>query len=119
MDAICASRHRRILIIEKDSVLGAGLVLLLAQKAGLEMATTTETGGQQLLAAVRAFRPDLVVLPCAGTPHVRSDQLAILIEASVPRLVCVSSDCNNAHVYDLSQVSLTAVDDLLALIPAA
>lgn len=67
----------------------------------------------ELRSAIGDFRPDVVVLPCAEPEHIALEYLSLIASAAVPRLVCVSPDCNTVRVHHHYEVSVANIEDLL------
>jgi DNA-binding NarL/FixJ family response regulator len=110
-------RRERILIVNEDTLLAAGLKSLLSRHPGLDVVALTPSGPAELIGELERFRPDMILLACGGPVTSPSELLGMLGEYPLVRVVAVSCDCNTAYVYDRVPVTVVALGDLLALIP--
>lgn len=111
------TQRKRLLIINEDTLLAAGLQSLLSHFPGVDVVALTPSGPKALIDELERFRPHMILLACGGPVTSPPDLLAMLGEYPLVRVVAVSCDCNTVYVYDRSPATVTALDDLLALIP--
>ncbi|HEX9118568.1 MAG TPA: hypothetical protein VGA61_21055 [Anaerolineae bacterium] len=110
-------KHARVLILNGDNLLAAGLQSLLVRDAGIEAAAFTPSGPEDLSAEISRFRPDLILVTCSAEAVSPAALLATLADHPAVRMVAVGSDSNIVDLYDRSQVTIKSLADLLALIP--
>ena len=109
----------RVLIIDKDSLLSAGLQSLLSQAEGVEVLAMTPTSEVEFVQTLERFRPSMIVVACPGPASTPPEVLDMLGGYPSVRLVAVSYDHNMVYVYDRAQVELQGLKDLLTLASAA
>ena len=111
-------QQRRILVVDPECLLAAGLIQLLSDEAGADIQTVSSAGPGNLAAAVRAHQPHAVVLPLSLGRRFPHDLLACLSDAFVTHLVCINPNCGAVRVFELTEVTVTSIEDLLPLLHA-
>jgi hypothetical protein len=109
-------QQRRILLVDPECLLAAALSHLLSREPGIVVATVSSASRADLDAAVRDYAPHAVVMPFDDMRFIPENFLSLLNGTSATRLIFVSPNCNVVQVYDLSEVSVTRIDDLLGLL---
>jgi DNA-binding NarL/FixJ family response regulator len=111
------TRRKRVLIINEGTLLAAGLQNLLSGYPNLDVVAFAPHCRAELIAELERFRPDMILLACDGVVSTPPELLAMLGEHPLVRIVSMTCDLNTVVVYDRSSVTVTALDDLVALIP--
>ena len=110
------ARPQRVLIIDNDTLLEAGIRSLLEREADLEISTTHASDEAELAAQIQRVRPDVVILEEASNCVPTARLLASLRKFGSVRVVEVSSEHNLMRTYDKNQIWLAKAVDLLCVI---
>ncbi len=105
---------RRVLVIENQRLLGAGIENLLRREAGLHVVGVTQDNQGALLQAIGCSRANVVVLDKSMIDPTRL--IALLEHHPGLRVVSVSADNGLVRTYEAQQVIVTQVSELVALI---
>ena len=107
--------RRRVLVIDGNSLVGAGMQYLLAQRGDVEVMSMTSADAEGIEQRLADFRPDMVVFD-----QYRHDVLCSLLENGLDdtamTFVEVSAELPVVLTYQRRRVALSGVGDLLALI---
>lgn len=107
---------RRVLIMDSETLLGASVQSYLAREADLEVIGIS-AGDQSLLAEqIERWRPDVVILGDPGHQLEPTHLLAQFRGCSRLRVVVLSADDNQVHIYCQQKVLMTCAADLLHII---
>lgn len=104
----------RVLVVENQRLLGAGIEILLSREAGLQVIGVTPEDEVALRQAISRSQPDVVVLDEATTDSTRL--WALLQDHPELRVVVVSADDGLVRTYEKRQVIVTRAADLTALV---
>lgn len=107
---------QRVLIVESELLLGAGVESILAGHTGLDVAGISPCDQAVLVEEIRVFRPDIVVMDVVTRFASATNLLALLEDCPKLRVLVMSVDDNRICVYDKREVLVTQVRDLLDII---
>lgn len=105
---------RRVLVIENQRLLGAGIERLLRREADLQVVGVMPENQGALLQAIGYSHADVVILDASATDA--AGLLALLEQYPGLRLVLVSADDGLVRTYEAHQVIVTQATELVALI---
>jgi DNA-binding NarL/FixJ family response regulator len=107
---------RRVLVVDNQILMGAGVQSLLGGQADLELVGISPCDQAELAGEIRRLRPDLVVLDRDSQWVDPTRLLAALQDYPKLCLVVVSADDNLVCIYDKQQVLTSRAHDLLGII---
>jgi DNA-binding NarL/FixJ family response regulator len=111
-----ATRVRRVLVIDHQLLLGAGVQGLLSDEAGLDVIGVSPADPLELAQDVRRYQPDVVVLDENSRLGSPAGLLASLEDYPELHMVVVSADDNRVCIYGKQEVLMTQAADLLGII---
>jgi DNA-binding NarL/FixJ family response regulator len=106
----------RVLIIENEQLLGAGVEKLLRRDSGFKVDGITVSDELELVAKVRQFEPDVVVLDEATMLTDPLRLLNLLGDFPKLRVIAVSADDDRVYIYNKRLVVAKRAADLADLI---
>ena len=106
----------RVLIVQNELLLGAGLQALLAHETDLEVIGISPHDQAELAQDIRQIRPDIVFLD-EDSYLVDAGELLILLQ-DLPKLrvMVINTNDNLLHIYDVQQVMILSTTQLINLI---
>jgi DNA-binding NarL/FixJ family response regulator len=104
---------QRVLIIENETLLGAGVQSLLQDEANMEVIGISPSNLAELIQEIRRSRSDVVVLDEVTHLTGPTKLLALLEDYPKLRLVVVSANDDRVRIYDKREVLVTHTTDLL------
>ena len=107
---------RRVLIVENQTLLGAGVHSLLGDETGLEIRGISPHDQTELIQDVRCFQPDIVIMDKVGHLIAPLNLLAALENHSQLQVIVVSADDNQVCIYDKRQLLVRQAADFLDMI---
>jgi DNA-binding NarL/FixJ family response regulator len=107
------------MVVENQSVFGAGVQRLLAGAAGLEVIEFSPGDYAELIQEIRRVQPDVIVLD--EVTHLADPIRLLSFLQGHPelRLMVVSPNDNLVRVYDKYQVLVTQAADLISIVCAS
>jgi len=106
---------QRILIVENESLLGAGIEHLLAGEADLNVVGIARADEAVLLEKIKLSQPDVVILDEATCLTNAMKLLAHLQDCPKLRVIVVSANDNVVQIFDKQQVLVNQTTDLASL----
>jgi chemotaxis response regulator CheB len=106
----------RILIIENESILGAGIERLLADRARLDVIGVTSVNGTMLIDTIKQLQPDVIILDEAHLLAMPFNFLTALLDYPSLRVMVISAHHNRVQICHKQQLLVTQVTDLVSLI---
>ncbi len=107
---------QRVLIVEHNSLLGAGMESLLNNASDLYSAGVTPNSKDELIQSISEFQPDVVILDKTSS-LINSVGLSVLLKNHPKlRVVAVSANDNLLHIYNKQQVLIMQAADLVNII---
>lgn len=106
----------RVLVVDNERLLGAGIESLLGAEIGLEVAGVSPGDWAGLIEEIRQFQPDVIVLDKDTYLTDSTSLLTSLENYSEVRVVQVSANSDLVCIYDKQQVLLTQGTDLTNII---
>jgi DNA-binding NarL/FixJ family response regulator len=107
---------QRVLVVENQSLLGAGVENLLSQETHLKVRGVSPRDEAELLGAIRLFQPDVIVLDGSLEPHISACLLDHVADYPKVRLVQISLEGTLVQVYERHQVPIMDATDFLRLV---
>lgn len=107
---------QRVLIVEHQLLLGAGVQSLLTGEADLDVIGISPADQLELVQEIRRFRPDVVVLDEVTYLANPTKLLVFLKNHPKLRVVVVSANDNLVCIYNKQQVLVTRATDLINII---
>jgi DNA-binding NarL/FixJ family response regulator len=107
---------RRVLIVENQTLLGAGVHSLLWEERGLEVYGISPHDQAELVQDIGRLQPDIVIMDKASHLMAPLNLLAALENHSRLQLIVVSADDNQVCLYDKRQVPVKQAADFLEVI---
>lgn len=111
-----ATDVHRVLIVENQLLLGAGVQSLLTGEADLDVIGISPVNQAELVQEIRRFRPDVVVIDKVTHLADANKLVAFLKNHPKLRVVVVSANDNLVCVYNKQQVLVSQATDLINLI---
>lgn len=108
--------QRRVLVIENDLLLGAGVESLLLQEISLDVIGISPRDEEELIRKIRYLQPAVIILDEATLLTQSIRLLAMLRKEHELRLVIVNADKNLVQVYHKQSVLLTQISDLIEVL---
>jgi len=107
------NKRRRVLVIENQRLVGAGIQHLLTAEADLEVAGVTLEDDAALVEEINRFLPDWVVLDQTAT---NANQLCRLLQDCIElHVVVVSVNDDVIRIYEKRRIASAKATDLAAL----
>lgn len=106
----------RILLIENESILGAGIERLLTDRARLHVIGVTFVNGTILIDTIKQLQPDVIILDEAYLLVIPFNFLIALLDYPSLRVMVISAHHNRVQIYDKQQLEITQLTDLLKVI---
>lgn len=110
-----ATHMRRILIVENELLLGAGIEHLLTGEADLDVTGIAGADEAILLKEIKHFQPDVVILDRATCLIHPTKLLAQLQDYPHLRVIVISADDNTVQIFEKQQILVTRIRDLASL----
>ena len=107
---------RRVLIVENQTLLGAGVHSLLGDETGLEIRGISPHDQTELIQDVRCFQPDIVIMDKVSHLIAPLNLMAALENHSQLQVIVVSADDNQVCIYDKRQLLVRQAADFLDMI---
>ena len=107
---------RRVLIVENQTLLGAGVHSLLWEENGLELYGVSPHGQAELIQDIGRFQPDILVMDKSSHLVAPLNLLAALENHAQLQVVVVSADDNQVCIYDKRQLLVERATDFLDMI---
>lgn len=108
--------RRRVLILENEFLLNAGVRSLLSKQENLEVLTAKFTSHTEIFHIIDAFRPDVLVMDEEGLIEGGGALVTSLKGYPKLRTVVVLWEDNQVQIYDSEKVMIRGLDDFLAVI---
>ncbi len=106
----------RVLIVENQLLLGAGLQKLLSDQADLEVIGISPCSQLKLVQEIRQIQPDVVFLDNDSHLTDAIDLLNFLEKIPRLRVIVVSADHDRVQIYNKHQIQLSHPTDLFKII---
>lgn len=107
---------RKILILEGESLLGAGLYRLLSELKDIEVITTEIANLEKLVQIFDAIHPHVLILDEANIIEVSSALLPSFRKNLISRIILINLDDNVIQVWDRQGILITKIDDFYELL---
>jgi DNA-binding NarL/FixJ family response regulator len=111
-----ATNVRRVLIVENQTLLGAGVHSLLGDETDLDIRGISPHDQTELMQDVRRFQPDIVIMDKVSHLIAPLNLLAALENHSQLQVIVVSADDNQVCIYDKRQLLVKRTTDFLDVI---
>jgi len=105
---------RRVLMVDGDCLLSAGLHSILAPRTNLEVRTIVFIDIPHLTAYLHSFAPDVVILDELSLSAHVSGLLEAFLSFPKLRVISLNIDNNRLQVYEKKQVLVTTPEDFFA-----
>lgn len=109
-------RTRRVLVIENESLLGAGIERLLKGEADLEVSGIVPENKDALLLEIDRIHPDVIILDTATAVVNSVELLSHLSSLPELRVVALNSDGSWMSILDKQQIDIESTADFVSLI---
>lgn len=96
----------RILIVDNQGMMGAGLESLLSTEKSLEVLGITINNGADLVHEIWRMRPGTIILIAESQPVTPIRLLELLADYGRLRIISVSMNNNNVTIYEKQQVEI-------------
>ena len=106
----------RVLIVENQRLLGAGLQALLTENSDLDIIGVSPSNQIELVRKIRQLQPDVVFLSEGSRLTNAVDLLALLEDYPRLRVVVISANDHLVRIYDQQQVLIKPANQLLNII---
>jgi DNA-binding NarL/FixJ family response regulator len=107
---------RRVLIVENQTLLGAGVHSLLGDETGLDIRGISPHDQSELMQDIRCFQPDIVIMDKVSHLIAPLNLLAALENHAQLQVIVVSADDNQVCIYDKRQLLVKRTTDFLDMI---
>lgn len=107
---------KRVLVIETEALLSAGLVCLMKAQEGLEVHTVEFQNVSALVEVIQSLNPDVIVIDANFLADNVYDFLPIWVEFPKVRVVSMSLNDNNLQVYDKRSLQVKQSKDFFSAI---
>ncbi len=105
-----------VLIIENQMLLGAGVQILLAGEADLEVIGISPSSQERLAQEVSRLRPDVIVLDETSRLAGPTKLLSLLKDSPKLRIVVISANHNLVRIYNKRETQLRRATDLFDIL---
>jgi DNA-binding NarL/FixJ family response regulator len=95
----------RVLIVDNQGIMGAGLEKLLSEEPSLEVYGTSTKRETTLLQEIWHFQPDIIILTAESKGTSPTWLLNLLKDYGGVRIILISMDQNVFEVYDKQQIT--------------
>lgn len=106
----------RVLIVENQLLLGAGLQNLLSGETDLDVIGISPRNQLELVQKIRQIQPDVVFLDKDSRLTNATDLLTFLENFSKLRVIVVNANDNLAHIYIKKQILATPTAQLISIV---
>ena len=107
---------RRVLIVENQTLLGAGVHSLLGDETGLEIRGISPHDQTELIEDIGRFQPDVLIVNKGSHLIAPLNLLAALENHSRVQVIVVSADDNQVCIYDKRQLVVKRAGDFRDMI---
>ena len=107
---------RRVLIVENQTLLGAGVHNLVGDETGLEVRGVSPHDHTELIRDIQRFQPDIVILNKVSQLIAPLNLLAALENHTQLQLIVVSADDNRVCIYAKRQLLVKRAADFIDII---
>ena len=107
---------RRVLIVENDLLLGAGIERLLSKNANIELLGLASARDIDFAKHINQFKPDVIVLDEASYLASSIRPLTLLKNCPSLRVVMVNTNDTLVHIYDKQQIRVTQTTELVNVV---
>ncbi len=111
-----STRKQQILLAPADSVMMAGVSLLLASQPGFGIHSVAPADGAALVREIRRYQADAIIVDKEALLSEAGGLYSLLAAFPGLRVVVLNPEQNTLQVYDRAQVAVEAVGDLLAVL---
>ena len=105
--------NRRVLVLESDLLLGAGIRSLLSGQEQLDVSSVDETNCEKLTQTIREFRPDVIVLAEDRLALHRKLLTSCLQISPNLRTIVVNRNDNQVQIWDKRVIVVHELRDFL------
>ena len=106
----------RILIVENQLLLGAGLQSLLSVEPDLHVIGISPSNQLELVREIRQFRPDIVFLDKDSQLTDAVELLTFLEDFHELQLIEVNANDHLVHIYNMQETRLCRATDVLSIL---
>ena len=106
----------RVLIVENQLLLGAGLQRLLSDETDLDVIGISPRNQLELVQEIRQLKPDVVFLDRDSRLIDATDLLSFLEDFLELRVVVINTNDHLAHIYNRRETQLCQATDLFDII---
>ncbi|MCB0170414.1 MAG: hypothetical protein KDJ97_07665 [Anaerolineae bacterium] len=107
---------RRVLIVENDLLLGAGVEHLLIRETNLEVIGISPQNEEELFRKIRRLQPEIIILD-ETTYLTQSNRLLTTLRQDHDfHLIIVNADKNIVYIYHKYTVMLRQISDLIEVL---
>ena len=110
---------RRILIIENQLLVGAGIHVLLAGEVDMEVIGISAPNSEELAQAINNSEPDVIVLDELSHLTCLSRLFSFLNDLPKLRIVVVGAQGNRVRIYNKQEVLITCASQLANIVRAS
>ena len=107
---------KRVLIVENDLLLGAGIERLLSQNANIELLGLASARDIDFAKHINQFKPDVIVMDEASYLASSIRPLTLLKNCPSLRVVMVNTNDTLVHIYDKQQIRVTQMTELVNVV---
>ena len=107
---------QRVLIIENQMLLGAGVQTLLAGEADLDVIGISPFNQEGLAQEINRLRPDVIVLDDTSRLADSTKLLSLLKDSSKVRIVVISANHDLVRIFNKRETQLCRASDLFDII---
>lgn len=107
---------QRVLVVDNQSLLGAGIESLLMEQDDLEVTGVSPDNASQLLQAVKLHEPDVIILTDACDSWQLNALVAYLDCHTEVRIIGVNSEDNSAFILDKRRQPVIQLPDFFNFI---
>jgi DNA-binding NarL/FixJ family response regulator len=107
---------RRVLIVENQTLLGAGVHSLVGDETSLEVRGVSPHDPTELIRDIQSFQPDIVIVNKISGLIAPLNLLAALENHANLQVIVVSADDNRVCIYDKRQLLVKRAADFIDII---
>ncbi|MCL4301464.1 MAG: hypothetical protein KJ077_37535 [Anaerolineae bacterium] len=107
---------QRVLIVDNELLLGAGLERLLSRTAGFHVVGVMGVDEETLIVAINHLQADVLIFDEASLLKIPLKLLTTILDYPDLRIVVVNTEDNRAQIYDKQQLVITQFTDLVKVI---
>jgi chemotaxis response regulator CheB len=110
------SRHKKVLVIQSDRIIGGVLTSLISHRENLEVVSLSISNPLDLIGEVARILPDVIILDDQGHFACNADLHEILEISPELKIIILNSNDNHVQVISKNEVNLNHAEDFFEML---